>query len=86
LFNTNFSPLAGVLGVGFFLLPLTVPIVRNNLLQEHNERDVSYGYFLVFLSYASIGLFGYFGFMGVYFSEYDKVAPQNELPLAQNCI
>ena len=67
LFNTNFSPLAGVLGVGYFLHPLTVPIVRKNLKQENNERDVTYAYFLVFVSYSSIGLFGYFGFNGVYF-------------------
>ena len=82
MFNTNFTPLAGVLGVGFFLHPFTVPIVRNNLNQKNNERDVSWGYFLVFLSYALIGLFGYFGFRGVYFAGYEDKAPESGKPIA----
>ena len=86
LFNTNFSPLAGVLGVGFFLHPLTVSIVRNNLNQSNNERDVCLGYTLVFISYISVGVFGYFGFMGTYFSEYEQLPQDADKPLAQNCI
>jgi hypothetical protein len=30
LINSNFTPLAGVLGIGYFLHPVSVPIVRNN--------------------------------------------------------
>ena len=30
LFNSNFTPLAGVLGIGYFLHPVSVPIMRNN--------------------------------------------------------
>ena len=70
LVNTNFTPLAGVLGIGYFLHPVSVPIVRNNLNQQHNERDLSWGYLLVFLSYVVIGLSGYFGFMGLAFTPY----------------
>ena len=86
LFNTNFSPLAGVLGVGFCLHPMAVPIMRNNLHQQHNERDLIHGYVMVFLSYAIIGVFGYFGFTGIYFEEYQKVAYDDQKPIAQNCI
>jgi hypothetical protein len=30
LFNSNFTPLAGVLGIGYFLHPVSIPIMRNN--------------------------------------------------------
>jgi amino acid permease len=30
MFNNNFTPLAGVLGIGYFLHPISVPIIRNN--------------------------------------------------------
>ena len=82
MFNSNFSPLAGLLGVGYCLHPQIIPIMRNNKKQENNERDVSIGYFLVFLSYVLIGVFGYFGFTGIYFSEYEKLAPESGKPLA----
>ena len=68
IINTNFSPLAGVLCIGYFLHPVSVAIVRKNKVQENNERDLSMGFLLVFLTYLFIGIFGYFGFMGIYFS------------------
>ena len=70
LFNFNFTPLAGVLGIGYFLHPVSVPMMRNNRNQKNNIRDLSIGYFLVFISYVFIGSFGYLGFNGVYFSKY----------------
>lgn len=30
LFNTNFSPLAGQLGIGYFLHTVSLPIIKNN--------------------------------------------------------
>jgi hypothetical protein len=57
--------LAGVLGIGYFLHPVSVPILRNNLRQSNNERDLSAGYLLVFLSYVLIGISGYIGFTGI---------------------
>ena len=30
LFNSDFSPLAGALGIGYFLHTVSLPIVRNN--------------------------------------------------------
>ena len=86
LFNSNFSPLAGLLCVGYFLHPVTVTIVRKNIDQRNNERDITMGYLLVCASYVMIGLFGYFGFMGIYFTEYLERAPAKEKPIAQNCI
>lgn len=57
-------------------------------MQENNERDLSLGFLLTFLSYLLIGFFGYFGFMGMYFMphmmEIDSKDPNG--PLSQNCI
>ena len=75
LFNANFSPLAGVLGIGYFLHPVSVPIVRKNLNQKNNERDLTWGYTLVFLSYVLIGVFGYF-------FKYALSAKDDERPMA----
>ena len=30
LFNTDFSPLAGLLGIGYFLHTVSLPIIKNN--------------------------------------------------------
>jgi hypothetical protein len=46
LFYTDFSPLAGALGIGYFLHTVSLPIVRNNENQKNNERDVFCGYLL----------------------------------------
>lgn len=86
--NTNFSPLAGVLCIGYFLHPVSVSIVRKNKNQENNERDLSMGFVLVFVTYMFIGVFGYFGFMGVYFSAHmlENAGKDPNGPLTQNCI
>ena len=68
MFNSNFTPLAGMLGIGYFLHPVSIPIVRGNRNQKNNERDLSLGYLFTFLSYVTIGISGYFGFMGTYFT------------------
>ena len=59
-----------MLGIGYFLHPISLPIVRGNRVQKNNERDLSLGYFFTFLSYVIIGIFGYIGFMGAYFTGY----------------
>lgn len=68
LFNTNFSPLAGQLGIGYFLHTVSIPIIKNNEKQENNERDVFFGYLLVAASYILVGVMGYVGFMGFAFT------------------
>ncbi len=70
LFNADFSPLAGALGIGYFLHTVSLPIVRNNANQKNNERDVFLGYLLVGFTYISVGIMGSIGFVGSYFSEY----------------
>lgn len=62
LFNTNFSPLAGQLGIGYFLHTVAVPIIKNNEKPENNERDVLFGYILVCFSYICVGTMGYIGY------------------------
>jgi hypothetical protein len=70
LFNSDFSPLAGALGIGYFLHTVSLPIVRNNANQDKNERDVFLGYVLVGFTYISVGIMGSIGFVGSYFSEF----------------
>jgi len=70
MFNNNFSTLAGMLGIGYFLHTISIPIVRNNKNQANNERDVIVGYGLVATTYMLVGLMGYFGFSGSYFTPY----------------
>ena len=68
--NSNFSPLAGILGLGYFLHPASLPIVRSAAKPELVDRDVFRGYLYVFLSYIVIGVLGYIGFVGTDFTDY----------------
>ena len=79
LFNSDFSPLAGALGIGYFLHTVSLPIVRNNAVQKNNERDVFFGYLLVGFTYMSVGLMGSIGFMGKYFFEHYIKFRTNEM-------
>lgn len=69
LFAGAFGPLMGILGGGYYLHNITLPIIRNSAKPENNVRDVFIGYLLVFLSYSICGVMGYFGFSGSYFTE-----------------
>ena len=69
-FNSNFSPLAGILGLGYFLHPCSIPIVRSAAKPENTQRDMFLGYFFVFVSYILIGILGSIGFVGTNFSSY----------------
>ena len=68
--NSNFSPLAGILGLGYFLHTCSLPIVRSAAKPENNDRDMFLGYLFVFISYIIIGTLGYIGFIGTDFSDY----------------
>jgi hypothetical protein len=59
-----------MLGIGYFLHTVSVPIIKNNANQENNERDVLFGYLLVGFSYVFVGIFGSIGFTGTYFTEH----------------
>jgi hypothetical protein len=79
-FNADFSPLAGALGIGYFLHTVSLPIVRNNANPKNNERDVFFGYLLVGFTYISVGVMGSIGFVGAYFTPYfkRKMTPEME--------
>jgi hypothetical protein len=62
LFSQNYPPLLGILGGGYFLHVITLPIIKNAKKPEDNAKNVFIGYFLTFLSYNLCGIFGYFGF------------------------
>ena len=53
-----------MLGIGYFLHTISIPIVKNNKIQANNERDVTFGYMLVASTYMLVGVMGYFGFQG----------------------
>jgi len=66
--NGAFGPLMGILGGGYYLHNISLPIVRNSKNPEKNVRDVFIGYLMVFISYCLCGLFGYYGFSGSVFN------------------
>ena len=70
LINSNMAPLAGILGLGYFLHTASLPIIRSHRKPELADRDMFLGYFFVFLTYVVIGSLGYIGFMGTNFSAY----------------
>jgi hypothetical protein len=67
LFNSNVSPIAGILCAGYFLHTISLPIIRSSAAPEKVMRDVFIGYIAVFISYLVCGSLGYIGFMGFSF-------------------
>ena len=88
LIGSNMAPLAGILGLGYFLHTASLPIVRSAKNPELADRDMFLGYFFVFLTYVIIGSLGYIGFMGTNFSAYfiKKVGSDTAGELDQNCL
>ena len=70
LFTANFSPLASILNIGFYLHTCAVPILRNAKNPEDNSKNLFIGYTIVFISYVTIGSLGYYGMMGTLFNNY----------------
>ena len=88
LFNQNFSPLAGIFGLGYFLHPCSLPIVRSAARPENSQRDLFLGYLFVFISYILLGSLGYIGFVGYDFASYfeSKIGTATEGQIDQNCL
>ena len=87
--NTNFSPLAGIFGLGYYLHNCSLPIVRSARQPKKTKRDVFLGYFFVFISYILIGTLGYIGFIGVDFKDYfisNLGSPITAGQIDQNCL
>ena len=62
LFSAGYAHLMGILGGGFYLHNMSLPIYRNSKKPEHNYRDIFLGFCVVCLSYIFCGVFGYIGF------------------------
>ena len=64
LFGTGsgYSHLIGILGGGFYLHNISLPIYRNTKKIEKAPRDMFLGFFVVFMSYVVCGVIGCFGF------------------------
>lgn len=52
----------GILGGGFYLHNISIPIYRNSKNPEKNVRDMFIGFLCVALSYILCGVLGTFGF------------------------
>ncbi len=79
--NNKFGPLMGILGGGYYLHNISLPIIRNAAKPENNVRDVFYGYLMVCLSYIFCGFFGYYGFSGSSFQ-----IDHHQAPILSNCL
>jgi len=88
LATVNFSPLASLLNMGYFLHPLAVPIMRNAKYPENSTRNLFMGYTFVFLSYVIIGSLGYIGFIGTLFRKYfvHNRNSDHSGEISQNCL
>ena len=68
LFGENPGILTGTLSLGLFCHSVILPLLKNNRLQQNNQRDLFCGYICVTLTYIIIGIMGYIGFSGSEFS------------------
>ena len=62
LFTGRYARLVGIVGCGFYLHNISLPIIAKNPNKETNERDLFIGYASVFFTYIFFGVVGYLGF------------------------
>jgi len=62
LLQSGYSSLVGILGGGFYLHNISLPIYRNSKNPENNVRDMFLGFLVVALSYIICGVLGSIGF------------------------
>ena len=82
LFNSEFTPLLGILGGGFYFHNMSLSMVANAEKPEHNTRNILIGFVLVFLTYCVIGVTGVYGFTGRQFAAFE---PSISL-IKENCL
>lgn len=70
LFNVEFATIMGMLGGGYYLHNISIPIARCASNQKTVNKDIMLGYFFCFLSYVICGTLGLFGFYGTYFKDF----------------
>ena len=64
LFGNSVGNLLGTCAIAFTIHTVVNPIIKANLNQKNNLRDLRISYFLGFLIYASIGVFGCLSVLG----------------------
>ena len=57
-FNPNFSNVAGAFALSFLIHPTAAPILKKNIKQSNNQRDLLLGYCLTASIYFFVGFFG----------------------------
>ena len=62
LFTSNYGDLLGILGGGFYLHNISLPIYRNSKNPDNNIRDMFLGFLVVALTYIVCGIMGSIGF------------------------
>ena len=82
LFEKGFFITAGVLTLSFFVHNCVIIIIKNNKHEEHNVRDLGFGFLAVGSCYFLIGLLGFFGFSGNGFPQ--GAIEQNALDMFQS--
>lgn len=60
LFSSNFSNVAGAFALSFIVHPVISPILKKNMHQDKNNRDLFLGYVATAAIYAFVGIFGAF--------------------------
>ena len=60
----------GILGGGFYFHNLSIPVIAKNPNPESNNKDLFFGYFLVFVTYSMFGIIGYLGFSSPTYEEF----------------
>ena len=82
LSGSNYMPLMGILGGGFYFHNMSLSMMANSKNPEHNTRNIFIGFILVFITYSLIGLAGVYGFTGSTFAVFE---PSVNL-IRENCL
>jgi amino acid permease len=58
LFDPDFSSVAGTFALSFLIHPVAAPILKKNVNQDNNKRDLLFGYILTAFIYFFVGFVG----------------------------
>jgi amino acid permease len=58
LFDPDFSSVAGTFALSFLIHPVAAPIIKKNVNQDNNKRDLLFGYILTAFIYFFVGFVG----------------------------
>ena len=83
LFASQYARLMGILGGGFYLHNISLPIIARNPNPKTNERDLFIGYFMVYVTYVTFGVVGYMGFSA---EEYKPRWDDKTNTINENCL